>query len=135
MNGMSKGTARRLSLLLAHRDAEWVDQAKQRLVTMGYDVTDCLEPDWVADLLGGSRPFNLAAVSSELDPAVQADVLRVLKNRSQPPKLVLLLDSLDSATVNFRADGPILTHRLTEKIEDFVRLVVDQVGIPDRPRT
>jgi hypothetical protein len=135
----STRTHRRLSVLIAHRDAAWVDQAKQRLETVGYQVTDCLEPEWAADLLEGSRPFDLACISSELDPSAQAGILRAVKKRSVTPKVMILLDSLDSASVSLRAgltptSRGILTHRLSEDVTEFVRAVVDELGIPLRPR-
>lgn len=135
----STRTHRRLSVLLAHRDPVWVDQAKQRLETVGYQVTDCLEPEWAADLLEGSRPFDLACISSELDPSAQADIMRAVKKRARAPKVMILLDSLDSASVSLRAGltptaGGVLTHRLSEDVTEFVRAVVDQLGIPLRPR-
>jgi len=130
---------RRLSVLIAHRDAVWVDQAKQRLETVGYQVTDCLEPEWAADLLAGSRPYDLACVSSELDPSAQAGIVRALKSLPGSPKLMLLLDALDSASVNLRAGtsstgGGILTHRVSDDVTEFVKAVVSQLGIPLRPR-
>ena len=130
---------RRLSVLIAHRDAVWVDQAKQRLETVGYKVTDCLEPEWAADLLAGSRPFDLACVSSELDPSAQAEIMRALKKLPSAPKLMLLLDALDSASVSLRAgattsSGGLLTHRVSEDVTEFVKAVVAQLGIPLRPR-
>ena len=135
----STRTHRRLSVLIAHRDAVWVDQAKQRLEAVGYQVTDCLEPEWAGDLLGGSRPFDLACISSELDPSAQAEILRAVKKLPAPPKMMFLLDSLDSASVSLRGDATpagksLLTHRITGDITEFVRLVVDQLGIPLRPR-
>jgi hypothetical protein len=129
---------RRQSVLIAHRDSAWVDQAKQRLEAVGYQVTDCLEPEWAADLLGGSRMFDLACVSSELDPSAQAGLLRTLRNLPSAPKLMILLDALDSASVSLRT-GPatptpgLLTHRVSEDLTEFVRAVVDQLGIPLRP--
>jgi hypothetical protein len=134
----STRTHRRLRILLAHRDAAWVDQAKQRLETIGYSVTDCLEPEWVEDLLGGSRPFDLACITSELDPSAQAAILRTVKKIPSAPRLMILLDALDSASVNLRAGvtpastGP-LTHRISEDVTDFVRAVVAELGIPLRP--
>jgi len=136
----SSRTHRRQSVLIAHRDAAWVDQAKQRLEAVGYTVTDCLEPEWAEDLLAGSRPFDLACISSELDPSAQAGIMRAVKKLAAVPKLMILMDALDSASVSLRA-GPtttsagILTHRLTEDVTEFVRAVVDQLGIPLRPRT
>jgi hypothetical protein len=135
----STRTHRRLSVLIAHRDAVWVDQAKQRLEAVGYSVTDCLEPEWVEDLLAGSRPFDLACVTSELDPSRQAGILRAVKKIPSAPRLLILMDALDSASVNLRAGATtttpgLLTHRISEDITDFVRVVVDELGIPLRPR-
>ncbi len=125
---------RRLSVLIAHRDAAWVDQAKQKLEAVGYQVTECLEPEWAADLLAGSRPFDLACISSELDPSQQAAVVRAMGKAGSPPRLMLLLDELDSASISFRTRGGFLTHRVSEDVRDFVKAVVDQLGIPLRPR-
>jgi len=135
----STRTHRRLSILIAHRDAAWVDQAKQRLETVGYDVTDCLEPEWVEDLLGGSRPFDLACISSELDPSAQASILRAVKKIASAPKVMILMDALDSGSMSLRAGitttaAGLLSHRITEDVSDFVRAVVEQLGIPLRPR-
>jgi hypothetical protein len=135
----STRTHRRQSVLIAHRDAAWVDQAKQRLEAVGYRVTDCLEPEWAADLLAGSRPFDLACISSELDPSAQAGILRVIKKLPSAPKVMILMDALDSASVSLRAGittstPGLLTHRLSEDVTEFVRAVVDQLGIPLRPR-
>lgn len=117
----------------------WVDQAKQRLEAVGYGVTDCLEPEWAADLLSGSRPFDLACISSEVDPSGQAEIMRAIKKLPAIPKLMILMDALDSASVNLRAglttsSAGILTHRLSEDVTEFVRAVVEQLGIPLRPR-
>jgi hypothetical protein len=125
---------RRLSVLIAHRDAAWVDQAKRRLEAVGYRVTDCLEPEWAVDLLGGSRLFDLAAISSELDPASQANILQAIQKLPLPPKLIVLLDELDSASVSVRSSGGLLTHRISEDPTPFVRAVVEQLGLPLRPR-
>jgi DNA-binding NtrC family response regulator len=130
----STRTHRQLSVLIAHRDAAWVDQAKQRLETVGYKVTDCLEPEWAADLLQGSRPYDLACISSELDAASQAAILRMMQKKGAALKLVLLLDELDSASINIRKGGGLLTYRISGDIQEFVKLVVDQLGIPVRPR-
>src|SRR5579871_1254976 len=89
-------------ILIAHRDSVWVDQAKGRLESMGYSVTECLEPDWTLDLLAGSRPFDLAAVTSELDPAAQATILKLVRDGRTATKIMLLLDALDSATMHFK---------------------------------
>jgi len=135
----STRTHRRQSVLIAHRDAAWVDQAKGRLEAVGYRVTDCLEPEWAADLLAGSRPFDLACISSELDPSAQAGILRAIKKLPSAPKVMILMDALDSASVNLRAGittstPGLLTHRLSEDVTEFVRAVVDQLGIPLRPQ-
>jgi hypothetical protein len=124
---------RQLSVLLAHRDAAWVDQARQRLEAIGYRVTDCLDPNLVVDLLTGPATFDLACVSSELDPSAQAAVLKALRKRTGGPRLLLLLDELDSASINFREGGAVLTHRVTACVSDFVRAVVEQLGLPLRP--
>lgn len=120
-------------ILIAHRDAVWVDQAKQRLEQMGYSVTECLEPDWVPDLLGGSRPYDLAAVTSEMDPMVQAAVLKLVKERLAGTKIMMLLDQLDSATIHFRANTGVLTHRIaSDNVHEFALAVAAQVGVPAR---
>ena len=129
----SKRTHRPL-ILIAHRDAVWVDQAKRRLEEMGYSVTDCLEMEWVADLLGGSRPFDLAAVSSELDPASQASILRSLTEKGGTTKLVMLLDALDSASMHYRTKTGLLTYRISvDGVAEFALLVASQVGVPPKP--
>lgn len=136
----STRTHRRLSVLIAHRDAAWVDQAKQKLEAVGYDVTDCLEPEWVEDLLGGSRPFDLACISSELDPSAQAGILRAVKKIPSAPRVMILMDALDSGSMSLRAGSTtttaagLLTHRITDDVTDFVRAVVEHLGIPLRPR-
>ena len=135
----SSRSHRRLSVLIAHRDAVWVDQAKQRLESVGYGVTDCLEPEWAADLLSGSRPYDLACITSELDPSAQAEIMRAIKKLPGAPKLMLLMDALDSASVSLRAgmttsSAGMLTHRLSEDVTEFVRAVVAQLGIPLQPR-
>ena len=127
---MVEETPHKVSILLAHRDATWVDQAKQRLEDKGFDVTDCLEPDWAADLLSGSRPFQLAAVSSELGPSIQAEIVRAVGDRPNPPKLLFLLDDLDSSTILFRGASRHPIYRLTENIDKFVSIVIDQIGLP-----
>ena len=129
---MSKSSVKRISILLAHRDATWVDRAKQRLVSLGYDVTDCLEPDWAADLIAGSRPFHLAAVSSELDPMVQADMVKAVKNRSHPPKLVFLLDDLDATGLFRKGEDQVLTYRVSENLDEFVGVIGNLVGTPGK---
>lgn len=130
----STRTKRRPRILVAHPDAVWVDQAKRRLEEMGYSVTDCLELEWVADLLGGSRPFDLAAVSSEMDPASQAAILRTFTQKGGSTKLVLLLDQLDSASMHYRTQSGLLTHRISpEGVAEFALLVASQVGVPSQP--
>jgi hypothetical protein len=120
-------------ILIAHRDAVWVDQAKQRLEQMGYSVTECLEPDWVPDLLGGSRPYDLAAVTSEMDPMAQAAVLKLVTDRLAGTKIMMLLDQLDSATIHFKANTGILTHRIAaDNVHEFAIAVAAQVGVPVR---
>jgi len=120
-------------ILIVHRDAVWVDQAKQRLEQMGYSVTECLEPDWVPDLLTGSRPYTLAAVTSEMDPMAQAEVLKLVSSKTGGTKIMLLLDQLDSATMHFRSNGNILTHRISsDNVHEFALAVAAQVGVSER---
>jgi hypothetical protein len=120
-------------ILLAHRDAVWVDQAKQRLESMGYSVTECLEPEWVPDLVGGSRPYDLAAVTSEMDPMAQAAVMKLVKERIGGTKIMLLLDQLDSATIHYKGTSGMLTHRIgPDNVHEFALAVAAQVGVPDR---
>jgi len=128
----SKRTHRPL-ILIAHRDAVWVDQAKRRLEAMGYSVTECLELDWVPDLLAGSRPYDLAALTSEMDPMAQAAVLKLVKERLCGTKIMMLLDQLDSATMVYRANTGILTHRIApDNVHEFALAVAAQVGVPAR---
>jgi len=130
---MSTRRARRPRILIAHRDAAWVDQAKGRLESLGYAVTECLEPDWTPDLLAGSRPYDLAAVTSELDPAAQATILKLVRDRKTATKILLLLDELDSATLHFKGPDGILTHRISrDNIHDFAVAVAAAVGVPSR---
>ena len=129
---MTTKTARRPRILVAHKNAEWVDHAKTRLEQMGYKVTDCLELDWVADLMGGSQPFDLAAISSELDPAGQAAIMKMIKEGRCVTRLMLLLDELDSESMLFRGKAPILTHRISQDIHEFALAVAAQVGVPHR---
>jgi len=120
-------------ILLAHRDAVWVDQAKQRLESMGYSVTACLEPDWTPDLLAGSRPYHLAAVTSEMDPMAQGQILKLVREQKGGTKIMLLLDQLDSATIHFRADSELLTHRIApDNLHEFALAVAAQLGVPER---
>jgi hypothetical protein len=120
-------------ILIAHRDAVWVDQAKQRLEQMGYSVTECLEPDWVPDLLAGSRPYTLAAVTSEMDPMAQAAILKLVRERLGGTKIMMLLDQLDSATMHFRGTANILTHRISsDNVHEFALAVAAQLGVPER---
>ncbi len=130
---MSSRRSYRPRILIAHRDAVWVDQAKQRLEQMGYSVTECLEPDWVPDLLTGSRPYNLAAVTSEMDPMAQAEILKVVRQQAGGTKIMMLLDQLDSATMHFRGNSNILTHRISsDNVAEFALAVAAQVGVPER---
>ena len=117
-------------ILIAHRDAVWVDQAKQRLESMGYSVTECLEPEWVPDLLGGSRPYDLAAITSEMDPMAQAAVMKLVKEGAGT-RIMMLLDQLDSATMVYRANTGMLTHRIgPDNVHEFALAVAAQVGVP-----
>jgi hypothetical protein len=120
-------------ILIAHRDAAWVDQAKQRLESMGYSVTECLEPDWTPDLLAGSRPYHLAAVTSELDPMVQGAILKLVREQKTGTKIMLLLDQLDSATIHFKGNSELITHRIApDNLHEFALAVAAQVGVPAR---
>ena len=110
-----------------------MDQAKRRLESMGYSVTECLEPEWVPDLLGGSRPYDLAAVTSELDPMAQAEVLKLVKDGAAGTKIIMLLDQLDSATMVYRANTGMLTHRIgADNVHEFALAVAAQVGVSAR---
>lgn len=130
---MTTRRAHRPRILIAHRDSVWVDQAKQRLESMGYAVTECLEPDWTPDLLAGSRPYDLAAVTSELDPAAQAEILKLLRESRTGTKIMMLLDQLDSATIHFKGKANLLTHRIsTGNVHEFAIAVAAQVGVPAR---
>lgn len=130
---MTTRRSHRPRILIAHRDAVWVDQAKGRLEAMGYSVTECLEPDWTPDLLSGSRPYDLAAVTSEIDPSAQATILRLLKERKTGTKIMMLLDALDSATLHFQSQTGLLTHRISQdNVHEFAIAVAAQLGIPSR---
>ena len=130
---MTTRRAHRPRILIAHRDAVWVDQAKGRLEAMGYSVTECLEPDWTPDLLAGSRPYDLAAVTSELDPSAQATILKLLKERKTGTKIMMLLDELDSATLHYKSQTGLLTHRISaDNVHEFAIAVAAQVGVPSR---
>jgi hypothetical protein len=125
--------AHRPRILIAHRDAVWVDQAKQRLESMGYSVTECLEPDWTPDLLAGSRPYDLAAVTSELDPSAQGAILKLVRERLSGTKIMMLLDQLDSATIVYKGNSGLLTHRISQdNVHEFAIAVAAQVGVPAR---
>jgi hypothetical protein len=119
-------------ILVGHPDAAWVDQAKARLQAMGYLVTECLELAWVPDLLGGSLPFDLAIVSSELEPDGQARIVQALKDRGAMTKLILLLDELDASTVSGGAPRDYVVHRVTEGVHQLAILVAAQIGLPPR---
>jgi len=130
---MSIRRGHRPRILIAHRDAAWVDQAKGRLEEMGYAVTECLEPDWTPDLLAGSRPYDLAAVTSEIDPAAQSTIMKLLRDRKTGTKILLLLDELDSATMSVQAQSGLLTHRITGgNVHEFALAVAAAVGVPPR---
>lgn len=129
---MKKEGSRRRSVLIAHGDPAWVDGAKSRLERLGFEVTACPEPAWAADLLSEKSAFDLAAVSSEIDPASQAEILRTVKDHPRPPRLMILLDNLDTASILYRKEGHVLTHRVSEDPEAFVRAVVEQLGMPSR---
>jgi hypothetical protein len=111
-----------------------MDQAKTKLEEIGFTVTACPEPTWAVDLLEQGRVFDLAAVSSEIDASTQAEILRVVKAHRRPPRLMLLLDALDTATVVYQREGQLCTHRLSEDLDAFVRAVVDQIGAPPHPK-
>ena len=130
---MKTRRSHRPRILIAHRDAVWVDQAKGRLEALGYSVTECLEPDWTPDLLAGSRPYDLAAVTSELDPSAQAAILKLLKDGKTGTKIMMLLDDLDSATLHFTRQTGLLTHRISQNnVHEFAIAVAAQVGAPPR---
>lgn len=130
---MTTHRTRRPRILIAHRDAVWIDQAKQRLEAMGYSVTECLEPDWVPDLLTGSRAYDLAAITSELDPTAQAAIMRLIKEKKTITKILMLLDELDSATMVYTQGTGLLTHRIAgDNVHEFALAVAAQVGVPNR---
>ncbi len=133
---MTTRRSHRPRILIAHRDAVWVDQAKGRLEAMGYSVTECLEPDWTLDLLAGSRPYDLAAVTSELDPSAQATIMKLLKERKTATKIMMLLDDLDSATLHYKSQTGLLTHRISaDNVHEFAIAVAAQVGVAPRKPT
>jgi len=109
-----------------------VDGAKSRLERLGFEVTACPEPAWAADLLSGNSSFDLVAVSSEIDPAAQAQIVKTVKAHPRPPRLMILLDNLDTASIFYRKEGDLLTHRVSGDTEAFVRAVVEQLGLPSR---
>jgi hypothetical protein len=87
----------------------------------------------VPDLLGGSRPYDLAAVTSEMDPMAQAAILKLVKERLAGTKIMMLLDQLDSATIHYKGQGAILTHRIAaDNVHEFAIAVAAQVGVPAR---
>jgi hypothetical protein len=120
-------------VLVAHRDAAWVARARQRLEELGYSVTDCLELDFVPDLLRGPKPFDLAAVSSEIDPSEQIRILKSIRDAKSPTKLMLLLDNLDSASMHVRGQTGLVTHRVTDDVNAFALAVAGQIGPAPRP--
>ncbi|HUR38588.1 MAG TPA: hypothetical protein VM222_03805 [Planctomycetota bacterium] len=130
---MTTRRSHRPRILIAHRDAVWVDRAKGRLEALGYSVTECLEPDWTPDLLAGSRPYDLAAVTSELDPSAQATIMKLVKDGKTGTKILMLLDELDSATLHFTRQTGLLTHRISQdNVHEFAIAVAAQVGMPSR---
>ena len=130
---MKKEASRRRTILLAHGDPAWVDRAKTRLESLGFEVTSCPEPSWAVDLLSGSVAYDLAVISSEIDPDAQARILKAVRKHRHPPRLMILLDNLDTSSMIFRRDSDLVTHRVTEDTEAFVKAVVDQVGLPSPP--
>lgn len=110
-----------------------MDGAKSRLERLGFEVTACPEPAWAADLLSEKSAFDLAAVSSEIDPAAQALILKTVRSHPRPPRLMILLDNLDTASIFYRKEGDVLTHRVSGDTEAFVRAVVEQLGMPSPP--
>lgn len=122
---MTQPPPRSAHILLAHDDAVWVDQAKTALQGAGMKVTDCPDPAWVADMLGGSHAFALAAVSSSLDAAAQEAVLQTAKKRGIP--LLILLDPLDSSTLVYRKNSKMATYRISEDLEELVTAVKDHL--------
>jgi ActR/RegA family two-component response regulator len=123
---------KRPRLLVAHPDGAWVARARGALEALGYAVTDCLDLSLAADLVAGTRPFDLAAVSNELDPDSQLRILKHLKQPGVSTRIMLLLDSLDSATSTVRR-GPVLTHRVSEDVDAFVQAVAAAAGPAPRP--
>ena len=119
-------------ILIAHPDHEWVDQARSKLESMGYLVTECYEFEWVPDILGGSIPIDLALISNEMDPNGQASIVDVLKKRGVMTKLVLLLDELDSEVRGLTA---MITYRISNGMDQLAKLVVAQIGLPPEPKT
>jgi hypothetical protein len=100
---------------------------------MGYSVTECLEPDWTPDLLAGSRPYDLAAVTSELDPVAQGAILKLVRERLTGTRIMMLLDQLDSATIVYKGNSGLLTHRISQdNVHEFAIAVAAQVGVPAR---
>jgi len=130
---VARESPRRRSILIAHADPAWVDRAKSSLERLGFEVTACPEPSWAVDLLSADAGWDLAAISSEIDPSAQARILRAVKGCRRPPRLMILLDNLDTSSMVFRQEGDLLTHRISADVEDFVRAVVGQVGRPSGP--
>lgn len=118
-------------ILIAHKDHEWVDQARSKLESIGYLVTECYELDWVPDILGGSIPIDLALITNEMEPTGQASIVDILKKRGVMTKLVLLLDEFDSEVRGLTA---MTTYRITQGMEPLAKLVVDQIGLPPEPK-
>ncbi|HEX7897530.1 MAG TPA: hypothetical protein VF950_07200 [Planctomycetota bacterium] len=117
-------------ILIAHKDHEWVDQARSKLESIGYLVTECYELDWVPDILGGSIPIDLALISNEMEPTGQASIVDVLKKRGVLTKLVLLLDDLDSEV----RGQDMINYRLSQGVTELAALVAAQIGLPPEPK-
>ena len=122
---MTDAPSRQPHILLAHDDTVWVDKAKTALQAAGMRVTDCPDPSWVTDLIGGSHAFELAAVSSALDAGAQEAVLRTARKRGI--SLLILLDPLDSSSLTYQKDMKLATHRITEDPSELVLAVRKQL--------
>ena len=119
-------------ILIAHKDHEWVDQARSKLESIGYLVTECYELDWVSDILAGSIPIDLALISNEMEPTGQASIVDTLKKRGVMTKLVLLLDELDS---EIRGQTAMITYRMSNGLDALAELVASEIGLPPEPKT
>ncbi len=124
---------RKPSILLVHRDPVWVDLAKTRLELLGYQVAACPEPSWAVDLLVGGQTFDLLIISSETDPTTQEQILSETRKGEVQPKLMLLLDALDSSNLAVKRRD-IITHRLTGDLGAFLMDVTQHLGLPQRAK-